>query len=322
MLRIGDFSRFAQVSVRLLRHYDQIGLLKPAYVDEQSGYRYYSAHQLPDLNHVLAMRDLGLSLDQIGRMMQEKRTPGQLLEMLRWKHDELENLVAEEQARLERLKTLIGRLEQVGSRHFDVEIKRIEAAAAISIHRVIPVVEDIAISLRRLLSETARRVRDIGAQTCGHVMLIFHDREYRETDIRVQAAQPVQTLPVGFGDDMGAQLPELPAVASCSLAGNTHSARSAYIALLQWIETNNYHIAGPIREIYAPSTELNTDFEIVEVQIPIETAPPGGLPDAAKPIAGNDAAFRHPGHWHTDGHIEAGLADLLLWPRTSSRNLS
>jgi len=324
MLRIGDFSRFAQVSVRLLRHYDQIGLLKPAHVDEQSGYRYYSAHQLPDLNHILAMRDLGLSLDQIGRMMQEKRTPGQMLEMLRWKHDELENLVVEEQARLCRLKALIARLEQAGNRHFDVEIKRIEALPAVSLHRVIPMVEDIAISLRHLLSETARCAGDNGAGSCRQIMLVFHDREYRETDIRVQAALPVQQFPPGLNDEMSAYLPEQPEAACCSLAGNAQGARSAYIALLQWIEIHEYHIAGPIREIYIPSTELNTGFEIIEVQIPIgrEVTPRGGTPDAAKSITGNETAFRRPGHWHTNRHTEPDLADLILWPLTSSRDLS
>ena len=64
MFRIGEFSRIAQVSGRLLRYYDEIGLLSPEFTDPQTGYRYYSAHQLPRLNRILVLKELGLSLEQ------------------------------------------------------------------------------------------------------------------------------------------------------------------------------------------------------------------------------------------------------------------
>ena len=67
MFRIGEFSRIARVSMRLLRYYDELGLLCPARIDPDNGYRYYSAAQLPQLNRILVLRDLGLSLEQIAR---------------------------------------------------------------------------------------------------------------------------------------------------------------------------------------------------------------------------------------------------------------
>jgi DNA-binding transcriptional MerR regulator len=70
MFLTGEFSHIARVSKRLLQYYDEIGLLKPAYTDPQTGYRYYSARQLPRLNRILALKDLGLSLDQVAEMMQ------------------------------------------------------------------------------------------------------------------------------------------------------------------------------------------------------------------------------------------------------------
>jgi DNA-binding transcriptional MerR regulator len=65
MLKIGDFSRLSLASVKALRYYDELGLLRPARVDELTGYRYYSASQLTRLNRILVLKDLGLSLQQI-----------------------------------------------------------------------------------------------------------------------------------------------------------------------------------------------------------------------------------------------------------------
>jgi DNA-binding transcriptional MerR regulator len=69
MLKIGDFSRLSQVSIKTLRYYDEVGLLKPAQIDQSSGYRYYSVAQLGQVHRILALRDLGFSLDQISHLL-------------------------------------------------------------------------------------------------------------------------------------------------------------------------------------------------------------------------------------------------------------
>ncbi len=78
MFKIGDFSRLSLVSVKALRYYDELGLLKPARVDEFTGYRYYSAGQLTRLNRILAMKDMGLSLEQIALLLDKEPTPDQI----------------------------------------------------------------------------------------------------------------------------------------------------------------------------------------------------------------------------------------------------
>jgi DNA-binding transcriptional MerR regulator len=85
MFKIGEFSRLSRVSVRMLRHYDQLGLLKPSRTDNFTNYRYYSADQLPRLNRILALRDLGFSLEQIGNMLDEELSAEQLMGMLNLK---------------------------------------------------------------------------------------------------------------------------------------------------------------------------------------------------------------------------------------------
>ncbi|MCA9840329.1 MAG: MerR family transcriptional regulator [Trueperaceae bacterium] len=82
MLRIGSFAHFAQISVVTLRHYDQIGLLKPMKIDEATGYRLYSAKQIYEVKRILALKDLGLSLEQIKEILVEGISPEQLHCML------------------------------------------------------------------------------------------------------------------------------------------------------------------------------------------------------------------------------------------------
>src|SRR2546427_5071593 len=90
MIRIGDFSKLSQVSIKTLRYYDEVGLLKPINVDRFTSYRYYAVSQLPRLNRILALKDLGLSLEQIAQVLDEGVSPEQLRGMLRLKRAELQ----------------------------------------------------------------------------------------------------------------------------------------------------------------------------------------------------------------------------------------
>lgn len=82
MYKVGDFAKVSRVSVKALRYYDERGLFKPVHVDQVNGYRYYSIDQLPRLNRILALKDLGLSLDQIGVILDKQLTPMELQGML------------------------------------------------------------------------------------------------------------------------------------------------------------------------------------------------------------------------------------------------
>jgi DNA-binding transcriptional MerR regulator len=102
MLKIGDFARLCQLPVKTLRYYDDLGLITPVHVDSFTGYRYYSVEQLPRLNRLLALKDLGFSLEQIARVLNEGVTPEQLSGMLMLKRAEAGHRLKEEQDRLAR----------------------------------------------------------------------------------------------------------------------------------------------------------------------------------------------------------------------------
>ena len=112
MLKIGDFAKLAQVSTKTVRHYDKKGLLKPAWIDRFTGYRYYTVSQLAQLNRILALKDLGFSLAQIQQMLSEPLSLDELRGMFRLKHAELARHIAEEQARLERISDRLAQIEQ------------------------------------------------------------------------------------------------------------------------------------------------------------------------------------------------------------------
>jgi len=109
MLRIGEFAWLAQVTVETLRHYDRLGLLKPDHLDRFTGYRYYALDQLPRLNRILALKDLGLSLEEITRMVDRQVRP-----------DEIRSILTSQQAALEQeIRQAQKRLARVEARHHD-----------------------------------------------------------------------------------------------------------------------------------------------------------------------------------------------------------
>src|SRR5512142_1157391 len=112
MFKIGDFSKLAHVSIKTLRYYDEIGLLRPGEIDRFTGYRYYAATQLSRLNRILLLKGLGLSLDQIGRLLESDLPPDQLRGMLKLRRAEIERSIEEEETRLTQVEALLTQIEQ------------------------------------------------------------------------------------------------------------------------------------------------------------------------------------------------------------------
>src|SRR5688572_10999272 len=96
MFKIGEFSKIAHVTIRLLRYYDEIGILKPAMIDEESGYRYYTIEQLPRLNRILVLKDLGLPLEQIKELLDANIGPQEIRGMLMLRKSQLETSIQED----------------------------------------------------------------------------------------------------------------------------------------------------------------------------------------------------------------------------------
>ncbi|MEM7714814.1 MAG: helix-turn-helix domain-containing protein, partial [Cyanobacteria bacterium P01_A01_bin.68] len=134
MLKIGDFSKLSQVTVKALRLYDQLGLLKPADIDEFTGYRYYSVQQLPQINRILAFKDLGFSLEQIAKLLDDNLPPAEIRGMLRLKQAELELHLLAEKERLSRVEVRIKQIEQENNMsNYEVVLKTVQPIKVASI---------------------------------------------------------------------------------------------------------------------------------------------------------------------------------------------
>src|SRR5260370_3850104 len=150
MLKIGDFSKVSLVSVKALRYYDELGLLKPALVDALTGYHYYSASQLPRLNRILVLKDLSLSLQQIAHLLDQELTPDQIRGMLRLKQVELHQQLEEGQARLERIEAWLQAFEQKAIMPaYDVVLKKVAPLQVAQVRDVAPRMEQIRPTLER-----------------------------------------------------------------------------------------------------------------------------------------------------------------------------
>ncbi|HYB02519.1 MAG TPA: helix-turn-helix domain-containing protein, partial [Ktedonobacteraceae bacterium] len=139
MFRIGDFAKIARVSVKTLHHYDEIDLLKPEVVHATTGYRFYTIDQLPRLNRILALKDLGFTLNQVRSMLSGNPSPLEIRGMLRLKEAELENLIQEEQERLERVKVRLKQIEREGTlQDYDILVRPVEPRTIVSTRGTIP----------------------------------------------------------------------------------------------------------------------------------------------------------------------------------------
>ena len=260
MFKIGEFSRLSRVSVRMLRYYDQLGLLTPSQTDPFTGYRYYSAEQLPRLNRIIALRDLGFSLEQIAGMLDEDLSTEQLLGMLKLKRAEVEEQMKSEGERLRRLEVRIRQLSE-SPRHGDYEVvvRDIEPELAATYREV--AADDDRIQQMFDMVETYVATFE-GARADRPPFSIYYDEEYREKDVDAEVAVPLNSAIPENELIRVRHLPRLSNVACLVHVGEYSEIDQAYNSLLAWIEANGYRLVGPIREVYLRYGADGLDFEL------------------------------------------------------------
>ena len=247
MLKIGDFSKLSRVSVKTLRYYDEVGLLNSSQVDRFTGYRYYSIEQIPRLNRILAFKDLGFSLEQIARLLDENLPPAQIRGMLRMKQAEIQDQLEEEQARLRRIEARLRQIEQEDSMPtYDIVLKKVDPQRVISVRDTLPTFGDQV----SLWIELANYLISRKTKAAGPSITIYHDPEYCERDVDLETATPVS---VSLPESQRVKVRELPGidvVATLIHKGRYENFGQTYSALVSWIEANGYRITGPNREVY------------------------------------------------------------------------
>ncbi len=274
MFRIGDFSKIAQVSGRLLRYYDEIGLLSPEFTDPQTGYRYYSAQQLPRLNHILVLKELGLSLEQIAQLLDRNTSLDEIRGMLTLRKAQIEQSVQEE---MERLRVVETRLQQIDMHgqilEPDVVLKSVPTQYFLALREVLPSMD----AVRRLVQNIFTVVpKMIGHNGLGHIAVVIHSSVYDPEALDVEVGYLLTTKiskVVRLSEERVLTVHELPAVdtmATLAHEGRVSDLHQSYGMLGIWVEQKNWHIIGIGREILIqlpkPGAE---DDAVVEIQLPV-----------------------------------------------------
>jgi DNA-binding transcriptional MerR regulator len=242
MFRIGDFSRLARVTVRTLHHYDEAGLLAPAHVDQQTGYRYYSAAQLETLQRILLLKDLGFALDEIRGLIVENGESAALAQRLEARRAGLLEAIEADRGRLRRLDALRAALASG-----DAPVVTLRETPAIDVYARRERVADLGADVQQLFETAEAAVAQARARAEVSPFLIFHDLDYRERDADVEVCIPVKPGAAGRLDVRTA-----PAItAACvTYRGPYVQTPLLYASLLQWIEQSGSSLAGPLREVY------------------------------------------------------------------------
>jgi DNA-binding transcriptional MerR regulator len=252
MFSIGEFARHGRVSVRMLRHYDAVGLLRPASVDAATGYRFYQARQLAELNRVIALKDLGFTLQQVQAILAEQVSAAELRGMLKLRRAEIHAQIEAETTRLARVEARLLTIEDEARIPVDgVVIKRLApvrvgelsgTAAGYEPEAITPVIQPLYGDLWQLMAGS-------GVSVAGPAIAYYEDTPAGDGAIVVHAAVPVVA---DSGEEHGFRVVDLAEVASAAAIihhGSMDDVLATGQALARWIDASGYRSVGYAREI-------------------------------------------------------------------------
>lgn len=263
---ISDFARLGQVSVRMLRHYDALGLLVPHDVDPSSGYRSYDPEQLHDLNRIVALKDLGFTLEQVGRLLEDPIGADELRGMLRLRRTELLEEARTVEVRLTAVESRLRMIEQEGAMTADPTtpdyvVKTVPALRLVGQTRVMER-DEIGAHLEAMFDAVGRALGDVPGALDTPVAA------YHETEggLEVSAGYAgTQAAPAGC---TVVELPEATAVCGVHL-GEMSRIGESWQALHRWVVDNGWTYAGPCREVYVRAVSPDQSDWVTELQQPV-----------------------------------------------------
>lgn len=282
MLKIGEFSQLTQISVRMLRHYALLGLLKPEFVDRETGYRYYSVDQLPRLHRLLSLRDLGLSLEEIAAFIDQEISAESLRHMLQIKRAELKQTLEQTTLRLQRIEQHLAGIDATQSAPpLNVVVKKLPETRALACYQTLPPLTTAEFG--GLFYEGNQALLDAGVAYQRVLALSYniypaYPRQYTaeypyrfEVVFTLNTRQSVPDVPFG-GRVLSCK--DIPGVeqAACVVheGSDVERLRNAHYGVIHWMDRHGYALDGPVRDVFLRrGTPDNPDCHLTEVQYPI-----------------------------------------------------
>jgi len=272
VFKIGEFSRLVRVSVRMLRHYEKCGLLFPVETDKFTGYRQYAAEQIPLARSIVTLRDLGFSIAEIGEALPRLDDPSFMRDALNAKASQVRSAIETEQGKLKRIIQMRETMrKECKPMVYDVELKTLPAQTVISLRAVIPKYNEegaLWARLGRFVGENRVPCHSDGYST-------YYDEEYKESDVDVEIAIPVDAVGADSGEIKYKEYPAIPLAATVRFTGAFDSGYDAASGkLAAWMEANGYAFAGPLRGhvLTSPDDDPNPEKWETELQAPVMKA--------------------------------------------------
>ena len=281
MLRIGEFSKLSGLSADTLYHYERIGILVPASVDESTGYRGYDFVQLLTDNKIVALKDAGFSLEEIAGVLHEAPSPANLIEKLEEKARILEDHLSGENQRLERLHTNIFLIKNGGIPQMnDITIKRVEPVLVASMRKTLDK-SRFDETLGIMWPKVNQYIDSKGIKRTIPCLMLYHsgwwdqkalNMAYDEHMLDLEVAEPVTRVFPGSEEVSVYTLPPVEKMASVVHKGPFSTIPATCEMLFDWMKHNHYVADGPVREIYHKGDWVtdNPDEYITELQVPIK----------------------------------------------------
>lgn len=271
MFKIGEFSKLTQVSIRMLRYYDEMGLLKPDKVDPFTDYRLYSAEQIPRLNRIRFLRDLGFGISEIAEGLC-RWEDGTIEEMLEKKRRETEEDIKNAQEKLNRIDLAKRDIaEDKIAIHCSTSINHIPACPVFSLRKT---VKDYYCE-GQLWKEMAgyMETHSVSAVAGLKTFTIYHDAGYKEQNIDMEVCLPVRELGKSEEGFQFRVVEEAPFMACSMVQGPFENIAGAYLALAGWLSKHSqFEMEGDSRQSVhrGPWNEADPDKYLTEIQIPLK----------------------------------------------------
>jgi DNA-binding transcriptional MerR regulator len=267
MYRIGLFSKINKITVKTLRYYDDIGLLKPAQIDVETGYRYYSSEQLPKIHRIISLRQMGFSLEEIIAITVDGDDATKYFEK---RKEQLIRTINENNQQLVQISNYLKEVKGGIKMGYEVLIKELPEVIVASIRKVIADYNAFFDLFPNVMAKEMERVRCVCA-TPAYCFNIYHDGEYKETDIDVEMCEAVTEMKPDTEILKFKKIDKVSTAACVLHRGDYSGLGKAYGELFKWIEQNGYIITGNPRESYIDGiwNKESADDWLTEIQVPI-----------------------------------------------------
>lgn len=270
MLKIGDFSKLSRISIRMLRHYDEIGLLIPKEIDSFTNYRYYGEAQLTDASRINALKDMGFSLATIAEILKSYNNPKALSEFLAVKQAEVQAQADEIKQRLLLLETAIMRLRKDDmAMNYNVVLKSLPERYVASVRKILPAYNQEGILWKIMMSETGPM--NLQPEDNCYSLAIFHDEGYKESDVDVEVQMSVKSKHQNTENVIFKTVPAVE-IASATYKGSYEQVTAVNQAVATWVSDNGYEFNGPMFCIYhvSPAQTQDPSELVTEVCCPVK----------------------------------------------------